>query len=254
MFFILSKVLDFFLSPLVWVFMLLLVGFLARKQSIKMKFFYASFFTLLIFSNPFLADMAFRAWEGDAVPMSSIGNYETGIVLTGVASVKRGAPDRVFFGKGADRVVHAVQLYKAGKIKRILISGGSGALMGKKVRESEQLKKVFLFSGVPDSVIDIENSSRNTMENARFSRRLIDSLKLKPRFLLITSAFHMPRAMGCFKKAGIAADAYTTDFYIGDSTVTISDLIIPSESALMNWSILIHEVFGYWIYRLMAYA
>ncbi|MGB4399127.1 MAG: YdcF family protein, partial [Daejeonella sp.] len=112
------------------------------------------------------------------------------------------APDRVFFGKGADRVVHAIQLYKAGKIKRIIISGGSGALVGKKVPEAEHLKKVFLFSGVPDSVLYIESESRNTVENARFSKRLIDSLQLQPKFLLVTSAFHMPRAMGCFQKAG----------------------------------------------------
>ncbi len=221
---------------------------------LKKRFFYTGFIVLLIFTNPFLASEAFRAWEGEPVPMSSIGNYETAIVLSGVASTRDVAPDRVFFGKGADRVIHTVQLYKAGKIKRILISGGSGALVGKKVPEASQLKKVFLFSGVPDSVIFTEDQSRNTVESARFSRKMIDSLQLGYSFLLITSAFHMPRSMGCFQKEGINAESYSTDFYADERSLDFASLIIPEEGALLNWSTLIHEIFGYWVYKILGYS
>ena len=185
--------------------------------------------------------------------MVSIPNYETAIVLSGVASTRDAAPDRVFFGKGADRVLHTVQLYKAGKIKRILISGGSGALLGKKVSEAGHLKKVFLFSGVPDSVIFLEDQSRNTVESARFSRKMIDSLQLGTRFLLVTSAFHMPRSIGCFQKAGVSAEGYTTDFYTGERSFGISDLV-PAEGALSVWSTLIHEICGYWVYKILGYS
>lgn len=218
------------------------------------RFFYTGFIILLIFTNPFLASEAFRAWEGEPVPMSSIGNYETAIVLSGVASTREDAPDRVFFVEGADRVIHTVQLYKAGKIKRILISGGSGALVGKKVPEASLLKKVFLFSGVPDSVIFIEDQSRNTVESARFSRKVVDSLHLGNRFLLVTSAFHMPRSLGCFQKAGVSVAGYPTDFYTGDRSYDFADLIIPAESALSSWSTLIHEICGYWVYRILGYS
>ena len=83
MFFILSKVLDFLLSPLIWVIFLFLLSILLRRPALKKRFFYTGFIVLLIFSNPFLASEAFRAWEGVPVPMSSIPNYETAIVLTG---------------------------------------------------------------------------------------------------------------------------------------------------------------------------
>lgn len=254
MFFILSKVLDFFLSPLVWIILLLLLGLLLKSPRLKKKFLYTGCILLLIFTNPFLAGLSFKAWEGVPIPMSSISNYETAIVLTGVASTRNTAEDRVFFGKGADRVLHAVQLLKAGKIKNILISGGSGTLVGKKTLEAIQLKKVFLFSGVPDSSIFIESNSRNTFENAQYSRKLIDSLHLRPRFLLITSAFHIPRATGCFSKAGIPVDPYATDFYSNQQTYTPGDLIIPRENALLMWSVLIHEICGFYTYRLIGYT
>ncbi len=224
-----------------------------KRLLLKKQFFYTGFFVLIFFSNSFIASEAFRAWEGEPVPMSTIPNYETAIVLTGVAGIRDSAPDRVFFGKGADRVMHTIQLYKAGKVKKIIISGGSGALVGKKVREAQQLKKVFLFSGVPDSALSMESESRNTVESARFSRKLIDSLKLDPKFLLVTSAFHMPRSMGCFQKAGVSVESYPTDFYTGDRNVDFADFLIPSEGALSSWSILIHEISGYYIYKVMGY-
>lgn len=56
---------------------------------------------LIFFSNSFIAGEALRAWDGEPVPMSSIPNYETAIVLTGVAGTRDAAPDRVLFGKGA---------------------------------------------------------------------------------------------------------------------------------------------------------
>ena len=253
MFFILSKVLDFLLSPLIWVIFLFLLSILLKGPVLKKRLFYTGFIVLIIFTNPFLASEAFRAWEGEPVPMASIPNYETAIVLSGVASTRDAAPDRVFFGKGADRVLHAVQLYKTGKIKRILISGGSGALLGKKVSEAGQLKKVFLFSGVPDSVIFIEDQSRNTVESARFSKKMIDSLQLGSRFLLVTSAFHMPRSLGCFRKAGVKVEGYSTDFYTGDRSFGISDLL-PAEGALSAWATLIHEICGYWVYKILGYS
>uniref|UniRef100_UPI0039831102 hypothetical protein n=1 Tax=Daejeonella sp. TaxID=2805397 RepID=UPI0039831102 len=123
MFFFFSKTLDYFLSPLIWVILLFLLCIFIKRPIFKKRLFYTALFILIIFSNPFLASEAFRAWEGEPIPMASISNYETAIVLTGVASSRDSAPDRVFFGKGADRVVHTVQLFKAGKIKKIIISG-----------------------------------------------------------------------------------------------------------------------------------
>lgn len=209
---------------------------------------------LFFFSNSFIANKVFHAWEEDPVSLSTLRNYNTAIVLTGVASYRKGHADRIFFGKGADRVIHTVQLYKLGKVKKILISGGSGALSGEKIAEANQLRLVFLFCGVPDSDIILENQSRNTKESSRFTKSLIDSLGINGEILLVTSAFHMPRSIGCFEKAGLKVDAYPVGFYSIDGEVDFEDLIIPSEDAINKWTILIHEIFGFWVYKVMGYS
>ena len=253
MFFILSKVLDFLLSPLIWIVLLFILSILLNSPRLKKRFFYAGFLILIVFSNPFLASEAFRAWEGKPIPMFSIPNYETAIVLSGVASTREVAPDRVFFNKGADRVLHAVQLYKAGKIKRILISGGSGALVGRKISEAGQLKKVFIFSGVPDSAIFVEDRSRNTRENALYSKQLTNKIHFNSKSLLITSAFHMPRSLGCFRKAGMAVDGYGVDYYTADRSFDFGD-VVPDPHAMNLWGVLIHELAGYGVYKIMGYV
>lgn len=251
MFFILSKVLDFLLSPLIWIILILLYAFFSRNAGIKKKFFLAGLLLLLFFSNNFIVNEALLAWEGKPMSISELKNYDTAIVLIGITSNHKGINDRVFFNKGADRLLHAVQLYNAGKIKKILVSGGSGAIMGEQISEAGQLKKVFIYCGVPEAAIIIEDKSNNTVENARFSKRIIDSLYPSgEEFLLITSAFHIPRAEGCFKKAGIRVDTYPVDFYSNERAGSL----IPSGYALHKWSILIHELSGYIIYKIMGYS
>src|SRR5690606_14661246 len=154
--------------------------------------------------------------------------------------------DRVYFQKGADRLLHTVQLYKLGKIKNILITGGSGLVIGRQTAaEADQLKSVFLYCGIPEKDILIENQSRNTRENALFTRRTIDSLRLPGKFLMITSAFHMRRAEGCFKKVDLDVDIFPVDYYTKKRKFTPNILLIPSEGAMGKWATLIHEVTGY---------
>ncbi len=254
MFFILSKVLDFLLSPLIWVILIFVYAWFAKDLLRKRKAILSGLLLLLFFSNNFIINEALLLWEGQPAAISSLPDYETAIVLTGVTSNRIGSTDRVYFGKGADRLLHTVQLYKAGKIKRILISGGSGALIGEKIPEAGQLKKVFIYCGVSGEDIILEDKSNNTVESARYSKRLTDSLGSGKEFLLITSAFHIPRAMGCFTKAGINVQAYPVDYYSVDRNFEPDNLLVPSEEALDKWSILIHELAGYVVYKLMGYS
>ncbi len=254
MFFILSKVLDFLLSPLIWIILILLYAFFTKKPVRKKKAFLTGLILLLFFSNNFIVNEAFLAWEGEPLPMGQLKNYETAIVLTGVASTRKGSRDRVYFGKGADRLLHTVQLYKAGKIKKILISGGSGSLIGERIPEAGQLKKVFIYCGVPDEAIILEDKSNNTVESARYSRKIIESIGPGKEYLLITSAFHIPRAMGCFEKAGLNVRAYPVDYYSNDRNFKLGTLLLPSEHALDEWSTLIHEIAGYVVYKVMGYS
>ena len=178
MFFILSKVLIFLLSPLLWVILIFIIGFFYKNPLRKKKIFMIGLGMLLLFSNDFIINEAFIAWESKPVQISRLKKYEIAIVLTGVAGNRKGITDRVFFGKGVDRVLHTVQLYKLGKIKKILISGGSSVVIGKSIPEARQLKEVFLYCGVSERDIILEDRSRNTTESSHYSRKLIDSLNL----------------------------------------------------------------------------
>lgn len=208
---------------------------------------------LFFFGNGIIVNQAMILWEKDPVPIASLSTYNTAIVLAGIADQKRSS-DRVYFGKGADRLLHTVQLYKAGKVREILISGGSGELMGKKLPEADMLKSVFIYCGVNEADIILENKSRNTHESAQFTKKLVDSLGIKGNYLLVTSAFHMRRAQGCFTKAGLTTDIFPVDYYSYKWKAFDPMDMIPTEGAMSSWSLLIHEITGYVIYKVMGYS
>ncbi len=253
MFFILSKTLIYLLIPTIWIVGILLYAYFTKSQKRRKRSLLTALLLLFFFGNGYLGNKAMYLWEKRAVPIADLKVYDTAIVLTGITDSRREPRDRVYFTRGADRLLHTVQLYKMGKVKKILISGGSGLLVGNKVTEAGDLKKAFLYCGVPEKDILIEDKSRNTHESSVFSKQLIDSLGIKGSFLLITSAFHMRRSESCFAKAGFKADPFPVDFGANDNTPTLIDLI-PSESALSGWALLIHEITGYLMYKIVGYT
>ncbi len=255
MFFALSKILFYLVMPATWIAASLLYAVCTKNPRRKKAALYASLFLFLFFGNLAIVNIAMRSWEPAPVKISELPDYELGIVLSGVVNLDMEPRDRVYFSKGADRVLHTVQLYKLGKLKKILITGGTGKLLGEKISETPELKKIFLLCGVPDSVLILETESRNTYENAIFSKHVIDSLNLTGKKLLITSAFHMPRSKGCFDKAGIVTDIFPVDFNASQSTDWTPDVwLIPSEKAFINWYVLIREWLGSAMYRLAGYS
>lgn len=100
-----------------------------------------------------------------------------------------------------DRIDRAEALYLAGRAPRILLSGG--AREGK-VSEAQGMARLLKQRGIPDSALILENESRNTYENLRYSEILLRSYKLNSA-LLVTSALHMPRAQAAAEKRGIKA-------------------------------------------------
>ena len=240
--------------PMLWITALLAFALFTRNQKKRKKCTLISLLMVLFFGNEFIVNEFLLLWEKDPVAIEKTESHEYSIVLTGVTNTEVTMKDRVYFTKGADRVLHTVQLYKLGKIKKILISGGSGLVVGEKIREADQLKNVFLFCGIPQSDLIIENASRNTHENAAFSKKVLDSLGVKSTPLLITSAFHMRRSDACFIKAGVNADIFPVDIYTRDRKFTPDKLFIPSESAFSKWALLLHEILGYVVYKVAGYA
>ena len=253
MFFLLSKLLSFVISPIVWIVTLLFVFVYSKNEKRRKRCFYWAFGLILFFSNSFVFDEFSRAWEIPATQYEDLEMYDVGIVLGGM-SVYDEEYERPQFYRGVDRLMQTVELYKLGMIKKIIFTGGSGRILHPEMREGEYIKRYLLLMGVPEKDFIIESKSQNTRENALFTKNLIDEKKLKGRFLLITSAFHMRRSLNCFETVGMEVTPYSTDRYAGPRKFEFDHLFIPNTSALNDWTVLIHEVVGYITYKVIGYG
>jgi uncharacterized SAM-binding protein YcdF (DUF218 family) len=254
MFFILSKTLNYLTMPVVIICICFFVFIILKKQPWKKYFFWMGFAALLLFSNDFIANELMLAWEIKPVAFATLKkHYEYGIVLTGVTLGKRNPDDRVYFNKGADRIVHTVQLYKLGYIKKLIISGGNGSLIDVEEREADELKRAALLMGVPAADIILENKSRNTHESAEELKKMFADKITPDDCILITSAFHMRRSLACFKKAGLSMDTFSTDLYTHKRDFTPDVLFIPNAGAVIIWTKLIKEWTGFLAYKMAGY-
>ncbi len=225
------------------------------KNKWRRRCFISGLVFLLLFSNEFIANELMRAWEIPATPYNAINKkYEWGILLSGVTKAEMEPNDRVYFSRGADRVIHTVQLYKLGIIKKILVSGGSGRLLvdiGE--RESNELADAMVLMGVNPSDIVIESDSRNTHESAVAVKRLLLNKIPPDECVLITSGYHMRRALGCFNKLDWQMDSFSADFLSHPRSFTFDILFIPKIDALITWHHLIKETVGYISYMAVGY-
>lgn len=160
--------------------------------------------------------------------------------------------DRVHFNESADRITDAIQLYKTGKVKQLLISGGSGSLLHPELIESTRIKDYLLAIGIPETDIIIDAESDNTYQNAVNSIEMIHARNPDSTVLLITSGTHMRRAAGCFKKAGMNVERFSTDIHSIPFEFGFG-LFIPSAGTMITWGGLIKEWVGYLVYWIVGY-
>lgn len=256
MFFILSKTLDFLLSPLVWLSIIFLWALFTKKALLKKRLFRWGIGLFFLLSNPCLINLLLLAWEIPPKPLSSFDkSYDIAVVLTGITNNARKTPtDRVYMQEGADRILHALMLYRQGKVKQILITGGTVEVTGKvHTSEAVLLAQILAQAQVPSEDIILETSARNTHENAKNTHQLVKEKYPDKTLLLITSAFHMRRAKACFEKVGLQVVPFSAGFHTQDLKWELS-WFIPTGRALQLWSLLIHEVSGYVIYKIVGYA
>lgn len=255
MFFYLSQFLSFLAMPLTLIIVFFVAGFILRKKAFAKKLMLTGFIMLLFFSNPFISNLTMLSWEPDFKAFDTLPEYEVGIVLTGVTNLSKTAFDRTFFDKGADRVTHAIQLYKLGKIKKILITGGQGLNPVNPNTEAEWLRDVMLLAEIPEEDIMVENQAKNTYQNAVLAKETLkeNGYSLDQEFLLITSAFHMYRSKGCFDKVGFQTETFPVDYYSHDVKFGIPNLFYPDPNSISTWHRLFKEWIGISMYKVAGY-
>jgi len=245
MFYIVSKLLAFLIKPIIWILILLICSLIFKSKRKKILLFLL--ITFYFFSNSFIVDSCCRIWETPRYAPTEI--YDIGIVLGGIADYDK-ITKAHNFNKHADRIMDAQQLYHQGKIKKILISGGNGVLFNNGYIEANAMRDYLLLNQISSEDILIENTSRNTKENAFNSAKILKKEYPNGNFLLITSANHMKRAQFCFEKAGIITQAFPTDCTTSYTNFSLEYILLPSVEALEQWEDLIHESIGYLVYKI----
>ncbi|UAY53282.1 YdcF family protein [Ferruginibacter albus] len=241
-----SVIIGFFISPFNWIVLLIILSFFVKTDKIKKRYWYAALIIFLLFSNNFLLEFYARWWNAKPRDVSADKPYSCGIVLGGFAG-----PDEHgngFFNITADRYIQTVKLYKQGKIKHILISGGNGKDEVSSFTEGAFAKQQMIIMGIPDSVIYCEDKSTNTADNAAYSKILLDSLSLKPPYLLITSALHVRRATLIFKNNGIETIDYPCNYVNGISKLDFLD-VLPDPVDLFQWKPYLKEAVACGVYH-----
>lgn len=257
MFFIISKILEIFLSPVLWVFLLLILSLLFFGKNIKKskKLLLTSLILFYFFSNSFIIDEVMRAWEVPFTRTEDLAeNYKIGIVMGGGMVTYDFENNRRTYRNNIDRVLQALELYKKGKIDKLLLSGGAGNMVFRDMLEADLLKDFLVNIGVHENDILIDTLADNTYQNAVYCSQLLNKNNLEnEKILLITSAVHMRRSLACFKKQGIKVIPFSTNKYAGIRRYQFKHLFVPQFVNFILWEKIIHETIGYIIYDIVGY-
>jgi uncharacterized SAM-binding protein YcdF (DUF218 family) len=251
--FFLGKVLGLITQPLVWVTALLLLGLLVLRSRPRLGrgLLGGALLVLLLMGWAPLPDGGIRWLESryaELPPDADLSGY-AGVVLLGGAMGSGNvaqAHRQPILNDSAERMVAAAAILIRYPKLPVVFTGGEGALLGTGPSEAERAKVFFNSLQITSSQVQYESASRNTYENALLTAQLPGVQKTQ-RWLLLTSAWHMPRSMATFEKAGWNVTAYPVDFRTGTSTPwTDYDLAHGAE----RWELLLHELVGLVAYRL----
>ena len=147
----------------------------------------------------------------------------------------------------AARIIEAARLAKVYPTARIVYSGGPRPSEAPDVNEGEAARNLLVALGVDRARVTLELESRNTYENAREAARLVEP-RPGARWLLVTSAFHMPRAVACFRAVGFPVTAFPVDFKYRQREKIGFDFA----SGLADLDLAAHEWVGLVAYRLLG--
>ncbi len=257
----LYKLVKYFLYPLTWVILLLTLtvglAFLPpnatrlRWTRITAS---ASLIVLLLISNPFLSDQLIGTLEGwyPSLPPAPPRPHDAIVVLSG-GILDRGTlrPTVELTSYSRDRTLCGVDLYERGYAPKLLLTGGDSHVFGSGPIEAPRMKEWAQRLGVPQADILLEEEARTTYENATGARRLLGQGSIA----LVSSAFHLPRAVALFEKQGFRVTPAPCDYvarhrpFEGWSELNLFDFL-PNDKAIEHTRQVIDELAGILIYRM----
>lgn len=256
-----SKFIPLLLYPLGLVSILLgIICFFEWKKRSWLQFPAAiALVIILVSGNMWVSQALMKSLEWQNLPPSVMPNAGAIVVLGGgisSATYPRPMPE---VSEAGDRVLYGAKLYRDGKAPIVIPSGGRIDWLGGGIPESTDMATLLEMMGVPDSAIIEEPKSLNTYENAVNVQKILDQKGIK-EVLLVTSAFHMPRARLVFEKLGMKVIPAPTDFSVTEEKIndftlgTILVYLLPDANYFNQTAIALKEYLGLLIYYLKGWV
>ncbi|WP_095091830.1 YdcF family protein [Mesorhizobium sophorae] len=252
MFFYLSKVFWFFIQPLNLTIFLLLAGLVAAMTGRRRLAVTGSVLAFLILGlsawtslGAMMLNPLEERFARPPLPEKVDGIVVLGGGFEGAINLVRGGYE---LNSGGDRMVETAILARRFPTARVVVSGGTGELFLEGEGDAATAPRLLTALGVTADRLILENKSRNTYENAVFTKELVTP-KPGETWLLVTSAFHMPRAKALFDKAGFATIPWPVDYRttgregIGLFRDNPADSLQVTTMAIREWI----GLFAYWI-------
>ena len=241
----LHKILPLLVSPLSIVLIIILIGTFFKSKKISLL----GLLILIFFSLPIISNKLIFYLEKDYSPknLSTLNEANAIVVLSGmVKTIKTKNGFHYEFGGAVDRILAGIELFKNNKAPLLILTRGKVPWqIG--LPEGEYLKNFSIKHGVPQENILLTENVQNTDQEAKSLRKILKSNNTE--VILVTSAFHMPRAQKVFEAANMKVIPYAVDFKRSTNKITLMDFIPRSES-LDNTSMFVREMIGRIYYNL----
>ncbi len=251
--FLAAKLLAFLTQPLAWVALLILAAVLLarRHPNTSQRLGAAALSLLLVLGWEPLPDALTRQLESQhpALPASTDLSAYAGVVVLGgalEAAYVWTEPDQIALNDAAERMTEVLPLLRHQPTLKVLFTGGEGELFNSGLPEARRAERFFSSQGIAPQQMLYESQSRTTYENALLSKTLPGVDPTQP-WLLLTSAWHMPRAMATFRQNGWNVRAYPVDFRAGQATPWTQ---YNMDQGAKKWKLVLHEWLGllaYWL-------
>ena len=239
------KILPLIFSPLFFIISLVIFGLIIGSKKISLT----GVIILVILSMPIVSDKLIAYLESDyeLIKPSKVESADAVVVLSGMVKTiqtKNGLDYE--WGEAADRIFAGIDLFKSNKAPVLILTGGK-LPWSIGVPEGEYLRDVAIDLGVPKKDILLTENVENTDQEAKAIKKIL--LLDNPKVILVTSAFHMPRAQLVFEAAGINVIPFPVDFIIGAEKLTFMSFI-PSAGSFASTSFFVREMIGRTYYSL----
>lgn len=242
----LNKILPYLIYPTTIILVLLTAGLFFKKRVLII----AATAIFLITSNPLISDQMMSYLEIGQLKKSfdEVQKADAIIVLSGMLTTIETSKGLDFEWSDPDRFFGGAELIGSDKAPLLIFTGGKLPWQKINSTEGEVLAKYAKNFGVDSSLIQITKEVQNTEDEAKAVKELLSSQNLN-KIILVTSAFHMPRAKDLFIKQGLEVQTYPVDFKVGASNTTFVDFL-PSAYAMKDFEFAIRELIGRAYYRL----